>query len=215
MVINKIEHNYENFHLSIENIEIKENTIIGLVGENGAGKSTLMNLFSGYMKANEAFQIDDWQSKDILFIPSEIDIYEYLTVEEFIFFVHKYSKTDTSINDILEQLDLTDKKDTLIEELSQGMRKKLTLVPMFIKKYDFVILDEPFNSIDMNYIYKLKKYLCLIKSSTTILISSHILDTLVDICDKFILIEKGSIKKSIVNDRNIASMEREIFDRSI
>lgn len=214
MLINEIKHSYQNFDFEIHNINLKENTIIGIVGENGAGKSTFMYLLSGFMKANNTFQVTNFEDKSILFIPSELDSYEYLTVEEFLYFINKYSSTNVPIADILKKLEL-EEKDVLIGELSQGMRKKITLVPLFINKYDLIILDEPFNSIDLNYIYKLKCHLYNIKSKSTILISSHILDTLADICDRFLLIESGHLKKDFINNKNIQNLEREIFDKDI
>ncbi|WNZ98180.1 ATP-binding cassette domain-containing protein [Streptococcus iniae] len=70
------------------------------------------------------------------------------------------------------------KRNTQISDLSQGMTKKLSMVNIFINDYDLIILDEPFNSIDVNYIFQLKRLLLKLKKTTTIIISSHILDTL-------------------------------------
>lgn len=215
MIVNKISHKYPTFSLDIENLNLEQNSIIGLLGENGAGKSTLMNILSGYIKPNGYFSVENWDDTSILYIPSDLDVYEYLTVEEFITLIVKYSKTCISVNDILEKIDMKDKKDTLIEELSLGMKKKLTLIPMFLKDYDLIILDEPFNSIDLAYISTLKKFILSLKPKSTILISSHILDTLVDICDKFVLIQNGVLKKELINERDILNLESEIFDRSI
>ena len=215
MIVNKISHKYPTFSLDIENLNLEKNSIIGLLGENGAGKSTFMNILSGYIKPNGHFSVENWDDTSILYIPSDLDVYEYLTVEEFITFIVKYSKTCICVIDILEKIDMKDKKDTLIEELSLGMKKKLTLIPMFLKDYDLIILDEPFNSIDLAYISTLKKFIVSLKPKSTILISSHILDTLVDICDKFVLIQNGVLKKELINERDILNLESEIFDRSI
>ncbi|MFQ9310371.1 MAG: ATP-binding cassette domain-containing protein [Paraclostridium sordellii] len=215
MFINKISHKYPTFCLDVENLNLEKNSIIGLLGENGAGKSTLMNILSGYIKPNGHFNVENWNDISILYIPSDLDIYEYLTVKEFITLIVKYSKTCISIMDIIEKIDMKDKQDTLIEELSLGMKKKLTLIPIFLKDYDLIILDEPFNSIDLAYISALKKFILSLKSKSTILISSHILDTLADICDKFILIQDGFLKKELVNKKDILNLESEIFDRNI
>lgn len=215
MKINCIKHKYENFQLDIENIELKKGNIIGLIGENGAGKSTLMSILSGYLKANGSNDVEGIDINKVLFIPSELGLYEYLTVEEFILLVIKYSNTKVTIDELLDKLDLKEKRNILIEELSEGMRKKLSLVSIFTKEYEVIILDEPFNSIDLNYIYKLKQCLLSLKKESIILISSHILDTLADICDQFVLINKGHVKKQIINTRNIKNLESEIFGRSI
>ncbi|XCY61554.1 AAA family ATPase [Streptococcus iniae] len=75
-------------------------------------------------------------------------------------------------------MQLQEKRNTQISDLSQGMTKKLSMVNIFINDYDLIILDEPFNSIDVNYIFQLKRLLLKLKKTTTIIISSHILDTL-------------------------------------
>lgn len=211
MYIKNIIHKYENFTLKIENIKLKEKGLTGLVGRNGAGKTTLMNILSGYLKASEISSIENLKDNEVLYIASEMDIYDYLTVYEFIYFSKKYSETNKKVDEIIELLDLTSKKDIIISELSQGMRKKLCLVPLFTKDYKVIILDEPFNSIDLTYIYKLKKFLIKKGKESTVLISSHILDIMADICDDIILMDNGRIEKIITQVDNIKKLEEEIF----
>ena len=212
MIIKKIEHSYGEFKLCISDLNFKKNTIIGLVGKNGAGKTTLMEILSGFRKSNIIYEVDGMNVKDLLFIPSDLSVYNYLTVEEFLKFVIKYSETKKTVEQLLNILDLTAKAKVVVEELSQGMKKKLSLVPLFIKKYELIILDEPFNSIDLEYIYSLKKNIKQFKKHSTVIISSHILDTLADICDSLVLIENGKIKKHIENSQSVEKLEREIFD---
>lgn len=212
MIIKKIEHSYGEFKLCISDLNFKKNTIIGLVGKNGAGKTTLMEILSGFRKSNIIYEVDGMNVKDLLFIPSDLSVYNYLTVEEFLKFVIKYSETKKTVEQLLNILDLTAKAKVVVEELSQGMKKKLSLVPLFIKKYELIILDEPFNSIDLEYIYSLKKNIKQFKKHSTVIISSHILDTLADICDSLVLIENGKIKKQIENSQSVEKLEREIFD---
>ena len=72
MFIQKINHKYKNFELDIENLEIENNKIIGLIGENGAGKTTLMDILSKMIKANTSFDVQDYNENDILYIPSQV-----------------------------------------------------------------------------------------------------------------------------------------------
>ena len=216
MNIRKIKHEYKKgFSLEVENLEIPSNKIIGLVGENGAGKTTLMSILSGFMKANKVYEVET-EKKDftIGFIPSEIKIYDFLTVEEFVKLFVDFSSTEMSVDEIISLLEMEEKRKTSIDELSQGMQKKLTLIPIMCKKYDLIILDEPFNSIDVKYIYKLKQLLQNIKQRATILISSHILDTLVDLCDEFVVLETKKIKDTFTNTKTIKDMEERIFEGS-
>lgn len=213
--INEIIHEYKNdFTLNIQNLNIPKNSIIGLVGENGAGKTTLMSILSGYIKANKSYNVSSSDDCRILFVPSDIELYEFLTVEEFLHLVNKYSDEHFDEKLLLDTLELSDKAQCSADELSLGMRKKLTLLPLFVKKYNLLILDEPFNSVDIGYIYKLKQILIEKKKDTTIILSSHILETLVDLCDSFVLISEGKIKKVFENNGDVRQVEGEIFEQN-
>ncbi|MGX7108887.1 ATP-binding cassette domain-containing protein [Facklamia miroungae] len=212
MFIKKLRHEYPNFKLEIDDLMLNSNTIIGLIGENGAGKTTLMNILSGMNTANQNLQIDDHNLENILYIPSDVEPYEFMTVMEFITIVIKYSDSSISPQIIIDKLELNEKENTLISELSQGMKKKLTLINLFLNNYSLIILDEPFKSVDIKFIYQMKKIILGLKEDSIILISSHILDTLEDICDEFIYLEKGKIKKMFKNDQNHKSLESELFD---
>ncbi|MEW6855725.1 hypothetical protein ABG752_06865 [Streptococcus iniae] len=109
-------------------------------------------------------------------------------------------------------MQLQEKRNTQISDLSQGMTKKLSMVNIFINDYDLIILDEPFNSIDVNYIFQLKRLLLKLKKTTTIIISSHILDTLNDICDEYIYLKDGKVAKHMKNTGKIDELERELID---
>jgi len=210
MLINQISHHFPAFTLDVANITLAANQIIGLVGANGSGKTTLMSLLAGFSKANGVFDVTAYNQEEIMFIPTYVGVYDMLSVYDFVELVSTYSKKKVDPVVVLEQLQLTDKKDEKLIMLSEGMRKKLTLVPLFTTDYKFVILDEPFNSIDMNYVYELKQQLRLLRKTTTILISSHILDTLNDLCDTFIYIKDGSIVKIFANtEKNV--LEQELF----
>ncbi|EJN94626.1 ATP-binding cassette domain-containing protein [Streptococcus ratti] len=210
--INKIVHEYPNFKLNISTLNIKENNIIGLIGENGAGKTTFMDLLSGLKKANVSFEVTDLDSNSILYIPSDLEPFDYMTVIEFIDIIRKYSKVSKTNLDILKELNLEEKRNVLISELSQGMRKKLSLINVFLHDYKLIVLDEPFNSVDIKYIYQLKKLLSELKKKSIIIVSSHILDTLSDLCDEFIYLEDGKVKKRFKNSGEVDLLERELFE---
>jgi len=212
MDIIQMKHEYEKFTLDISDITLRENKIIGLVGNNGAGKSTLMLLLSGYMEANWQMRCsEDYNVDELVFIPSTLKLYDYLSVEEFLRLAVSQAERDITVEALLEKLRLVNQRHTRISDLSQGMRKKLTLVNMFTKEYKLLILDEPFNSIDMQYVHELKEALREISRTATILVSSHILDTLSNLCDEFIYIKDGVIEKHFVNDDK-AALERELFE---
>lgn len=214
MKIKKIHHRYENFELEIGEINLPEKSVVGLVGANGAGKTTMMYLLSGIRKANVTMQVEGWKKEEILFIPSELEAYDYLTVKEFVEIVIKYSKGRANVKEIISELNLIEQEEVLISDLSQGMRKKLNLVPIFLKPYRLIILDEPFNSIDLEYVYQLKQMIRRKSAESTFLISSHILETLNDLCETFILLESGKVKKIFSSQQTVKELECEIFDKS-
>lgn len=215
MFIRKINHKYNNFELDIENLEIGNNKIIGLIGENGAGKTTLMDILSRMIKANTSFDVQAYNENDILYIPSQVSPYYFLTVSEFCKIVNEYSNSDKSSEEIINTLGLTDKKDTLISDLSDGMKKKLTLINILTGDYPLIIMDEPFNSIDLKYSYEIKNLILQLKEHSTILISSHILDSLIDICDEFVLLKNGNVRKVFANSKDKKQLEDLIFERNI
>lgn len=212
MNINKIVHNYEKFTLNIEDININNNKVIGLVGENGAGKTTLMDIISQMVIANDTFDVEDYRENDILYIPSDMTPYNFLKVNEFCEIVIGYSNSNRTSDEVITELGLEDKKDVLISKLSQGMKKKLTLINLLLDEYSLVILDEPFNSVDLQYSYEIKEIIMKLKENSTVLISSHIVDSLIDICDNFIFLKNGSVHKIFENTGNKKELEAELFD---
>ncbi len=212
MKLTKLEHAYDNFSLNVGDIEFEKGKIIGLIGENGAGKTTLMNGVSGNLAVNGQLIIDDIDESDILYIPSSLTAYPFLTVAEFLNLLIEYTTTKYTKDEVLKLLELTEKEHTLIADLSEGMRKKISLTPLFIREYSLLILDEPFNSIDVKYIFELKKYIKELSKNCCVLISSHILDTLADLCTEFYLIKNGEIIKRIYSSTNIKDLEREFFE---
>jgi len=211
MMIHRIAHEFPNFTLDIENVSLGERQIIGIVGENGSGKTTLMSVLAGFLKANRAFDVVDYELDNMMFLPSDVGLYDLLSVGDFVQIVVANATTSLDPRVILDRLQLTDKKDEKIMNLSEGMRKKLTLIVLFTQEYKYLLLDEPFNSIDVHYVHDLKKQIRTIGKTSTVLISSHILDTLNDLCDSFIYIKNGLVVKQFVNDKgNI--LERELFE---
>ncbi|MBK0348251.1 ATP-binding cassette domain-containing protein [Aerococcaceae bacterium zg-ZJ1578] len=212
MKIIKLVHQYKDFKLDISDLTIHQGKTIGLIGENGAGKTTLMNVLSGLLKVNGEFICANINLEDILFIPSELQPYDFLTVKEFCQLVLSYNNSDKDIVTLLEELELIEHSEKRISELSQGMRKKLTLIMLYVKPHQLIILDEPFNGIDVKYVLQLKQLIKSLKEKSTVVISSHIIDTLYDLCDEFIFLKDGTVSKIIGSHQTKEELEREIVD---
>ncbi len=211
MKINKIIHHYGDFTLDIEKLFIEDHKVIGLIGENGAGKTTFMDILSQMVIANDTFDLEGYLEEDVLYIPSDMTPYNFLKVNEFCDIVISYSDSNRTTDEVIKRLELEDKKDVLISELSQGMKKKLTLINLLLDNYPLIILDEPFNSVDLQYSYEIKNIITDLREDSTVLISSHIVDSLIDICDEFIFLEDGMVKKTFVNTGDKEELEAELF----
>jgi ABC-2 type transport system ATP-binding protein len=211
MKINRIIHEFSEFTLQIENITLTDAKIIGLVGENGSGKTTFMSSLAGFFAVNGVYDVMDIAVDEVMFIPSDVGLFDMLSVYDFVELVVTHSARKSDPIAILDKLGLCEKRDTKLINLSEGMRKKLSLITLFTADYKYVLLDEPFNSIDVHYVYELKEQLKELRQmGATILISSHILDTLSDVCDEFIYIKAGKVIKQFANETK-DSLEQTLF----
>ena len=192
-------------------IRLTKGEVYGFIGPNGAGKSTtiraLMNLIyptSGSIMINgKNFNKDDIETKkQIGYIPSEISLYDDLTVKEILDFHASFYKTNTNKKrkQLVKLLKLDESKK--VEELSLGNSKKLGIILALMHNPKILILDEPTSGLDpimQNIFYNL--LLEEKKKGTTILYSTHVLSEVSKICDRIGIIKDGKIiKEENVND---------------
>lgn len=195
--------------LSIDHLEIPKGQCFGLVGNNGAGKTTFFSLLLDLIKASSGEIIsneiavaesEEWKNFTSAFIDDSFLI-GYLTPEEYFYFVGSLRGIDQKeVNTFLEDyLDffndeiLNQKK--YLRDFSKGNQKKVGLIATFIGRPKVIILDEPFANLDPTTQIKLKQ---LIRKETedrelTLLISSHDLNHVTEVCNRIVLLEKGSI----------------------
>lgn len=210
MKIKQLTHHYGDFSLKIKDLNLLKEHIIGLIGENGSGKTTLIEAIAGVIQPDQFHK--HGSPERILYIPSNLSPYGYLRVGEFCRLVIKYSNKQININTLLDRLKLSDKQDAKISTLSQGMKKKLTLIKLFVDDYDLVLLDEPFHGIDVKYMKDLNLILSDIKQSTTIVITSHVADNLVHICDSFVHLKDGQVTSMFDNPGNVDDIKEFMYD---
>lgn len=191
----------------VENLslKLKSGEIFGFIGPNGAGKSTtirsimnLINKTSGtVLIENRKYDKNDIElKKKIGYLPSEIYLYDDLTVKEMLDYHEKFYKKDISKkrNELVNMLDLDEKKK--IEDLSLGNLKKLGIILAFMHEPKILILDEPTSGLDpimQNVFYELLKLEK--KKGTTIFYSTHILSEVSKICDRVGIIKDGKLIK--------------------
>lgn len=190
----------------IENLSLSLNKgeIFGLIGPNGAGKSTtirailnLINKTSGIVYINgKEFNKDDIETKKLIgYLPSEVSLYEDLTVKEMIDYHESYYTTSKKRrSELIKILKLDETKK--IEDLSFGNLKKLGIVLAFLHEPKILILDEPTSGLDPIMQQEFYKLLLEEKNkNTTIIYSTHILSEVSKICDRVGIIREGKLIK--------------------
>lgn len=209
------------------NFEIYEGDIVGLIGPNGAGKTTLiktiLNLYyadSGNIEIvghNTKKELEQALSKIGCIIENPA-MYENLTGKRNIEITKTMNsiKDEKLISDIIDFVGLKDRMNDKVKKYSLGMKQRLGLAQALIKKPKLLILDEPTNGLDPMGIKNLRMMLKQInkEENMSILISSHILSEVENICDRIIIINEGKIIKNFgieeVKYKNI-SLEEEFF----
>ncbi len=196
--------------LEIEALNINKGEHFGLVGNNGAGKTTLFSLMLDLIQATTgAARINDievakseaWK-KDVAAFVDDKFLIDYLTPEEYFSFVAQLRKVDpNTLNEFLQQFEaffngeILDQKKYL-RDFSKGNQKKVGLAASFIGDPSIVILDEPFANLDPSSQIRLKSFLeSEVNKDKTLLISSHDLNHVTDVCERIVLLEKGTIIK--------------------
>jgi len=203
----------ENTVLNIDHLEIPKGQSFGLVGNNGAGKTTLFSLFldliqpsSGHI-INKDVQVDqseDWKPFTSAFI-DETFLIGYLTPEEYFYFIGELrGRNKADVDALLSGFDdffhgeiLGQKK--YLRDLSKGNQKKVGIVASFIGNPEVVILDEPFANLDPTTQIRLKGIIkdLAAKEGVTVLVSSHDLIHVTEVCERIVVLNKGEIVKDL------------------
>ncbi|EKU47424.1 ABC transporter ATP-binding protein [Staphylococcus massiliensis] len=181
-------------------LEIKRNQITCLLGENGAGKSTLMKcIVNLVIPDNGSIRIDTDIKNIGCILEGERNIYYYLTVYDNLFYFGKLNRIKKHILEhrikiVLNQLNLNDKKDSYVSQLSRGMQQKVALAILLIKEPEVLILDEPTLGLDVQSTDELLSYLVtLVASGKTIILTTHQMEIVEQIGDNILILREGKI----------------------
>ena len=201
----------ENNVLNNLSLTIPSSSIHGLVGLNGSGKTTLLNTLYGLKeKQSGSISYDSLPitKNKIAYLESSNYFYPYITGKEYLrmFQTQNLSFNIDKWNELFE-LPL----NKLVEDYSSGMRKKLALMGILSLNREILVLDEPFNGVDLETVHKIKSLLIKLKESNkTIIITSHILESLISLCDLLSYLNNGVIQFS-KERKDFSSVEKEIF----
>lgn len=190
---------------AVKNISFKVQTgeIAIILGPNGAGKSTVIKCIAGLLRYEGDILVNglsnkNLKAKEILsYIPETPSLYELLTVKEHVDFIAKaYNIKDYEdrAEELFQRFDLLDKKDKLGKELSKGMQQKVSIICGLITKPKIILFDEPMMGLDPKAIKELKLlFLELRDSGVGVVISTHIIDSIVELWDKVFVMKDGDI----------------------
>ncbi|MDK2979367.1 MAG: type transport system ATP-binding protein [Bacteroidales bacterium] len=193
------------------NLSLKESLIHGIVGLNGAGKTTLLNSLYGLKKPDEGIiQFDNKRlnKKDVSYLVTENYFYSNITGREYLS-LFKNKAFETEKWNKLFSLPM----DSVVDGYSTGMKKKLALLGILKQDKPLMILDEPFNSLDIETCRIIRMVLLRLKEKNkTIIITSHIIETLTNLCDYIHYLDNGEIKYS-KDKQGFSEFEREVFEK--
>ena len=194
---------------AIDNIsfEINDGEIVGLLGPNGAGKSTTMNILTGFIEPTEGEVIINGYNiskktkkakKCIGYMPEGVPLYKDMTVKEFVTYMAelkgvKKDKIKESVEQAIQDTLLQNVRKVLIKNLSKGYKQRVSMAGALVGNPEIIILDEPTVGLDPKQIIEIRNLIKKLGKNHTLIISSHILSEISQICEKVIIINKGQI----------------------
>lgn len=193
------------------NLHIDQGEIFGFVGPNGAGKTTTMRIVCGLLKATSGTVLVDGINaitnpedikRKVGYVPDFFGVYDNLKVMEYMeFYGSMYGMEKADVDEIseglLELVNLSDKKEAFVDTLSRGMKQRLCVARALIHNPDLLVLDEPNSGLDPRARFEMKEVLKNLGAmGKTIIISSHILPELAEMCSSIGIMERGQLVTS-------------------
>ena len=205
---------YGNKHVLKDlNLEVKKSEIFGILGPNGAGKTTLIKVLTGQTPAKGEIRVvginplkDPIKVRELVgIVPENESVPNYLTVEEYLYFVAKIRKLDYSAAErMIEEVDLENYRKNVCKDLSKGTKQRLMTAAAFIHKPKLLFLDEPFINLDPIYQKKIRDYIIsYAKKGNTIFMATHIIELAKKICTRIGIIKNGKIIKFVNGLENL------------
>ncbi len=190
--------------------EVGEGEITVVLGPNGAGKSTIIKCIAGLLQHSGEITINGYNNKDLeakrilSYIPEAPALFDSLTVEEHIHFIakaYRLKNYEEYAAQLFERFDLSDKTDKLGKELSRGMQQKVSICCGVITRPKVILFDEPMIGLDPKAIKELKELFVEMRDrGCSVLISTHIIDTIKEVWDKVLIMNKGKIVSTMLRD---------------
>lgn len=199
-------------HLAVDNLSftVEEGQIYGFLGPNGAGKSTTMNIMTGYIGAtsgevlingHDILKEPELAKRSIGYLPEIPPLYTDMTVTEFLKFVAELKKIEKgkiaeAVREVIELVQLEEVKNRLIKNLSKGYKQRVGLAQAVIGFPEIIILDEPTVGLDPKQIIEIRELIRELARNHTVILSSHILAEVREVCDHILIISQGRLVAS-------------------
>ena len=207
------------------NFTIEEGHVYGFLGPNGAGKSTTMNIMTGYLGATEGevlinghdiLKEPEEAKKQIGYLPELPPLYMEMTVREYLEFVAELkgiakNKREESINEVEKMVKIWEVENRLIKNLSKGYRQRVGLAQAVLGFPKIIILDEPSVGLDPKQIIEIRELIRQLAKKHTVILSSHILAEVREVCDYILIISKGKLVASDTPE----NLERNLGDSDL
>ncbi len=191
-------------HISFE---VKDGEVVGFLGPNGAGKSTTMNMITGFIEPTEGqiivngFDISKKSKKakkQIGYMPEGTPLYTELTVKEFVNYMAelkgvKSKQRKEMVRKVINEVGLENVQNKMIRNLSRGYKQRVSMAGALVGDPDVIILDEPTVGLDPKQITEIRNLIKELGKKHTVILSSHILSEVSQICERVVIINGGKI----------------------
>jgi ABC-2 type transport system ATP-binding protein len=194
-------------HLAVDSIsfEAHQGEVVGFLGPNGAGKTTTMRMLTGYIPPTsgqakvagfDVFTDSLEVRRRVGYLPETVPVYPDMTVYGYIKFwaeLRGVRKPRHRVDEVIAQVQLTDRRNSLIRNLSKGMRQRLGLAQAIVHNPEVIILDEPTIGIDPQQVIEVRDSVRALGQNHTVMFSTHILSEAEQVCDRVLIINQGRI----------------------
>jgi len=201
------------------NFYVNKGEILGFLGPNGAGKTTTMRILTAYMPPSEGvakvggfdvFSDSLEVRKRVGYLPESVPLYGDMTVCDYLDYVASLRRIDNRtrrVADVLEKVSMAEQADTLIGKLSKGMRQRVGIAQAIVHDPEVLILDEPTIGLDPKQIIEVRQLIRELGGEHTVILSTHILSEVEQICTRVLIINRGRIVAEDTPARLTARLE--------
>ena len=204
LTVNEISKNFDQFKVIDRlSFQVKIGEVMGFLGPNGAGKTTSMRIITGYLQSsggsvlinNRDIDQDPIYTKSLIgYLPEGVPLYldfsPYLYLD-YVCQVRNIKNSKNAIKKVIDDLALNDVKDVPIETLSKGFKRRVGIAQALIHNPKLLILDEPTDGLDPLQKFEVRKLIKKLSKTKAIIISTHILDEVPEVCNKSLNINNG------------------------